>query len=75
MVWIGFADVRVLDDKMLILFWIPILFCECRSFFDCEVYPLADVRIVSLLYGLYTGMQELFHFLRTAIPLKTGIRA
>jgi uncharacterized protein len=60
-------------DRMLILFWIPILFSAC--FIPC-IGSFADMlSVVGLIWALMHSMRVGFHAMKAVLSIKAGFRA
>jgi uncharacterized protein len=64
----------LIDDRMLILFWIPILFSTLSHLASDVLTDLS--RTVSMIWAMHNGFLFIFQILRTALPptLKSVLR-
>jgi hypothetical protein len=61
------------DDRMLLFFWLPILM-SAYSLTPSLKTSADSLVAVSLMWAAHSGLRMAFNTLRTAIPLKTGLR-
>ena len=64
-----------LDDRMLLLFWLPILLCEyLGQVFWCNLLTPKN-QLVSMLWAFHNGVRFAFQTMKLALPVKIPFRS